>query len=714
MTEEQDAIIKSPLDSKIFLHGMAGVGKTTTGVGRLRHLLESGVPAHSILVVVPQKRLGMPYREEARNPIRQAGAEVTIATLGGLAQQMVRLFWPLITNKLSPVYPTRKPKFLMLEMVQYLMFKLLDPEIERSDFFNSVKISRARLFGQIADNLNKSALIGFPYTGIAQRLKAALPDDAERLHIFDDAQACATLFREYCVKYNLLDFSLQVALFSEHLWGLASPRAHLIERYQHLIADNIEEDTPATHRLLRELLPACRSALLIYDEDAGYRRFLGADDVSALSLKELCERSATLDASLVMSEPVEALLAELREVMRDEPESETPVARSAARHAIAHTSAIQSRFHTQMLDWVADRISQLIQEEGAKPSEIVILSPLLNDSLRFALTARLKSRGVPAYTLRPSRPLHSEPAVRALITLAKLAHPQWRPQSQMDGKRQVKKFDVVQMLLTVIGEIDLARATLLAEVLFKQGRLNPFSGITNSEMRSRITEVFGERFERLRSWIDAYQSSSTDPLDPADPIDVFFRRLFGEVMSQRGFGFHGPFDAVRVIANLIDSARSFRQSVEQIESNVEIGAEYVKMVDDGILADQYEPPEWKQHPDAVLIAPAYTFLLSNQAVDYQFWINLDSQAWARRLHQPLTQPYVLSLQWNPGAIWTDADEQRTSREMLSRVVSGLVKRCRSKIFLGFSKFDERGNEQIGELRNIFDFLLRSLPADHAD
>jgi len=46
--------------------------------------------------------------------------------------------------------------------------------------------------------------------------------------------------------------------------------------------------------------------------------------------------------------------------------------------------------------------------------------------------------------------------------------------------------------------------------------------------------------------------------------------------------------------------------------------------------------------------------------------------------------------------------------MLLRVVTGLLKRCRKKIFVGYSKFDERGNEREGEMRVIFDLLLRSI------
>ncbi len=700
LTEAQQNITSSPIECKIFLSGKASAGKTTVGVHRLRHLIDSGVYPHSILVLVPQQRLAQPYYAEIRHPQREAGAEVTVATLGSLSHQIVNLFWPLVIDRLNPKNSNLSPTFLSQELIQYIMFKVVEPEIVRNDYFNSVKIEKTRLFSQITDNLNKASLIGFPPTEFGQRLKTAMPEDLERINIFENTQACANLFRQYCLENRLLDFSLQVALFIDHLWKLEIPRTYLTNRFTHLIVDNTEEDSPATHRMLSDWLHTCKSALVMYDEHAGYRRFLGADNQSALLLRESCDLEVALEKSQVMTPPVEALLGEVSEILAG---ADTVEIEASPHAAVAYTPSEQSRFHTQMLDWAADCVAELVQEKEATQGNIVILAPLLSDSLRFAMVSRLEARGIASYTLRPSRPLHDEPAVRALITLAKLAHPDW----VIDKKYQVKKFDVVQMLISVIGEMDLARANLLTEMLFKSKtpELLRFSGVTNAEIRARISEVLGTRFEKLAAWIDEYKAGLVQP------IDVFFSRLFGQVLSQKGFGFYltaqSNFDEARLISNLIDSARSFRQTLNRIEPEQESGQEYVKMVDEGVLANQYEPQEWKGNPDAVLIAPAYTFLLGNQAVDYQFWLNIDSPAWNRRLQQPLTQPYVLSLQWPAEQVWTEQDELRTSREMLYNVISGLLKRCRKKIFIGHSKFDERGQEREGELRGVFDLLLRS-------
>jgi hypothetical protein len=112
--------------------------------------------------------------------------------------------------------------------------------------------------------------------------------------------------------------------------------------------------------------------------------------------------------------------------------------------------------------------------------------------------------------------------------------------------------------------------------------------------------------------------------------------------------------------------------------------------------------------DAVLIAPAYTFLMRNEPVQYQFWLNIGGQGWAERLYQPLTQPHVLTRNWILGRVWTDEDEVETSAEGLYRLISGLIGRCRHRIYLGYSELGEQGVEQRGVLLDALQRMLRRL------
>ncbi|MGJ3238993.1 MAG: UvrD-helicase domain-containing protein [Anaerolineae bacterium] len=690
LLKAQRQVAKDNFDKIIFLDGLAGTGKTTAGIERVKQLIRDGVAPDSILVIVPQMALGVPYVEALRRSRVEIGADIQATTIGKLAFETVELFYPLLFGDLEEQKSIQRPHFLTLELVQYYMTRFVAPEIEHLDLFNSVTISRSRLYTQIVDNLNKSALVGFDYTTLAERLKSAWRGDVAQQHIYDDAQTSAQIFREICLKYFMLDFSLQLEFF-KMLWDEhAVVRQYYTQQYRHLIVDNIEEDTPTTHDLLRDWIPHTDSTLLIYDQDAGYRRFLGADPLHASRLRDLCSVHITLDNHRVMSDVMSAFQDEIaRSLGQVVPERKDIV---DPRDAIIYED---NRYHPQMIDWATENIASLIHNQGVSPQEIVILAPFMPDALRYSLMVRLQERDVPVRSHRPSRALRDEPATRALLTWAKIAHPDW--------DMQPGQFDLAYALTTSIDGLDLVRARLLADVLYRKGALQPFATIQNETVQHRITFDLGQRYDRLYQWLVDYQAE-----EQRIPLDVFFTRFFGEVLSQPTFGFHEQWDAANATANLIDSARQFRQMVSEIEpARQQLAREYVQMVDAGVIANQYVR-DWVSDQDAVLIAPAYTFLLSNQPVDYQFWLNVGSVGWAQRLYQPLTHPYVLSRQWPLGQVWTDIDEHETNQETLSFLVLGLIRRCRKQIYLGLSEFGEQGYEQRGPLLMAIQSMLRRL------
>jgi hypothetical protein len=131
------------------------------------------VPAEQILVLIPQRSLAGPYYDEVQRPDFPAGGSVNIVTLGGLAQRMIALFWPVVSGSAGFAAPNRPPIFLTLETAQYYLAGLVKPLLEQG-YFETIHVDRNRLLSQILDNLNKSAAVGFPHTQIAERLKSAL------------------------------------------------------------------------------------------------------------------------------------------------------------------------------------------------------------------------------------------------------------------------------------------------------------------------------------------------------------------------------------------------------------------------------------------------------------------------------------------------------------------------------------------------------------
>jgi superfamily I DNA/RNA helicase len=692
----QRKIIESPLDSKLFVAGPMGTGKTSAGVERMRYLLEQGVPGESILMLAAQRTVQEPYLDLLYSPERIAGGEVTSTTLGGgLARRVCDLFWPIAVEAAGFAHPDQPPVFLSLETSQYYMAHIVRPLLDEG-YFESVTMDRNRLYSQILDNLNKAAIVGFHYTEIASRLDAAYFGDPAQRRVYQDAQDCAIRFREYCLQNNLLDFSLQLEMFSNILWPLDMVRDYLTRTYRHLIYDNVEEDSPRAHDIIRAWLPEFQSALLIYDEGGGYRHFLGSDPLTGQALNELCDEQVVLDQSFVMSENIANLASSLEQIILPD-----PAAFPSEPAGGESVGIITSRFYPELLDAVVAETKLLVEEAGIPPAEIVVLSPFLSDALRFSVMNRLEAAGIPTRSHRPSRSLREEPASQALLTLAALAHPEWNIHPP--------RFDVAYALMQSIEGLDLVRAQLLAEIVYRSRelRLSTFEEI-DPDVQERITFLVGNRYTTLRDWLLAYRESEELP------FDHFLRRLFGEVLSQPGFGFHADFDSVRVASSLVESVRNFRQALESTylyqadgARFPHLGQEYIRMLQDGVIAASYLEGWRTQDKDAVLVAPAHTFLMMNRPVTAQFWLDVGSSGWHQRLAQPLTHPHVLTREWEPGRIWTDADEVETSRIAMARVVSGLLHRCRKRVYLCLSELGESGFEQRGDLLRAFQRVLQT-------
>ncbi|HAF61093.1 MAG TPA: hypothetical protein DCK95_02070 [Anaerolineaceae bacterium] len=684
----QQEVIESEINTHLFLEGPFKSGKTSAATARLKHLADQSNPEHQILILTPQHTLSQAYQRCLLESDFPSGVIPTITTLAGLSRQFIRLFWSMISENSGFQARSASPTFLNMESAQFFMEQVCQPFLAKG-YFLEVHINQARLFSQILDTMNKAALIGYPLEETAPRLTAAWNGEAIRVKHYQQSQECALAFRKFCLQNDVLDFSLQIEIFRNAILANSSLRQQFFKPYHYLIADNIEEDVPCLHDLLLELSDQIPSMLLIKDLHAGFRSFLGADPPSADRLRSICSQNFTFTEQFRVSSPMHAFQSAMTHcIMRKNSTDISP-------DALQAYTLQNVQFYPEMINSICDMVDHLVHEEQVPPGEIAILSPYLPDSLKFSLTTRLQSLSIPYLSTRPSRTLAEESVTNAVLVFAKHAHPQWEIPITSEELRSA--------LMVLLPGCDIIRASLLAQNTLKANHhLEHFSTIPEFT-RTRITYAMGNQFDVILDWIDQYQQSTQVPLD------VFLSLLFGEVLSQPGFGLHNDIDNAVLLTRLIASIRDFRLTFQSLaeQQHIDSSQLFMETLQRGLLPASF----YRDEPDldTVTIAPAFTFLMKNKPVRYQFWLDIGDIGWWERLDQPLTHPYVLNRNWDPSKRWTDAQEYQANQSSLERLVRGLLDRCEEHVYLYVVRLNQAGiNQSSPLLSGIQLFLKRTM------
>lgn len=720
LTATQQRMVNFPRqgNASLWLHGLAGSGKTAALIARLVALLAEGTRPDQILVLVSDRAQADLYDQAlARCAVPNCGG-ATITTFYGLCQRAVALFWPVVARSAGFTHPEIEPTFLTLESTQYYMARIVQPLMQAEGYFSELTIRRERLLSQVIDNLNKSALVGFLPQEIAKRLTAAWAGSERRYTSYLQAEDCALRFRAFCLQHNLLDISLTTDIFTQQVRACPQYQAYATTQYQHLMVDNLEENVPVACSYIEWLLTRCASSILAMDDEGSYRVFLGADWQAAVELGRRCQVEIAMGTLPGTNPALLALADGARRAMH------LPGLKLGQPGSVR--SALQgqcsTRYWAGMIRWVAEQVVCLVTQ-GCPPSEIAIVAPYVNEVMRFALEDDLDRHGVRLFLLRPATTLRDDVIVRASLCLARLAHPYWAENSEA-SLRQLPVEDMAEALGQVMAGLDPVRARLLAEKALPEGTLAlaDLSGNVASTaaqvgvLWQRLGFQLRERYQALRGWLNDYA------VDSAQPLDIFLARLFGEVLSLPGFGLYQRPDLARSYSRLLESAYKFRLAttadeqslrsgvVQPLASTPDLGCTFTAFVLAGLASAEYVSDRPDTADDGVILAPAYAYLTRGLRSRYQFWCDLRADGWWNRPNQPLTHPYVLSQRWPLGRPWYDADEDQARRQALGRVLVGLAARCTEGVFWASSELGVGGDEQSGRLERM---LQNALVAENA-
>ena len=696
-TPQQRELITAGLSEKIRLTGPAGCGKTTAAAERVRFLLDNAEAWPQVLLFTPGRNYSGPYQDL----LSRDGIRPQVTTYNSYVQNCLKLFWPLIADGTGFSHRKNYPMFLTIESAQIIMAKLIEPKLQEG-YFSGLTSSLSRVFNQVMVALHKCAAAMIPFEDYAGIMKDSWGGDGALLPVFDQVLECGRLFRETCLRKNLLDYSLQLEVFSRHLLPHPVFRDWLREQKLHVVFDNLEEEVPAAHHFIRELAPLCRSMLLITDRDGGYRSFMGCDPYSAEQLSDVCTKTVTFEQSFVCTPPVlamESVIADPKQENRDLPVSP----RSAFSFAAGH-------HYPEMIRKAVSDVAGLIHLQGIAPKDIVILAPLVSDVLYTEMERGLREQGIRVYLHRPSRPLLNERVTRSLLTLCELVMP-------IPGT-QVRLLDIVQMAQCFIEGLDPMRGQLIVGGMFREKKrddpdpieyeIRPFASLSE-EKRSRIPVSVAERFEILREWIEAQRKNRTR--SPEKIVSEFFT----DILVREGFVTDQETNLG--VSKAADSMAKYREVLDYLDSADPSDGfmpgweDYFRLVGLGMINAKYYEELYAQPEDAVLISLTSAYLSMNRTASYQIWLNVGAPRWWERFYGELTNDAVLSRNWIPDRKWDVLTAAAWNDAHMLRQIRGLLRRCRVQVRAYSSEMNEAGMEQHSKLLYLFSSLARRFQYD---
>ncbi|CCH65469.1 Hypothetical cyanobacterial membrane protein, in cluster with PxcA [Richelia intracellularis HM01] len=617
----------------------------------------------------------------------------------GFIQDEVILFWPLLVKSLD--LKAQFPVLLRPETEQKLAAKLWHKslDIETQGYKG---MGEYRLVRRLLDCLQLAAYAAVACEDITTILTSALIVEGNNLNLEPEFIAFLLLnWRDWCLERGFLTYGIVTELYGQHLLQDSQYQQQLHKRYQGLLADDVQDYPAITRHLFEFLLDNNVASVFTYNADSIVRLGLGADPCYMEGLASRCQQKILIESSKnnmanILATPMMKLVTESMTLSQLPPIVKT----------------IQTTSRAQLLRQTAETIAEAIKTRNVQPKEIAIIAPGLDAIARYTLIEILNKQGITVETLHDKRPLISSPLVRALLTIISFVYPGLGRLVDRDkvaemlvllsGNEEKRTKDEKNTVSSQLPKIDLVRAGLLADYCFVPHIERPDLLPARTFKRwDRLGYTATKAYSEILAWLKEQRSQQELSLIP-NPV------FFLDKAIQHFFGNDGSlqYHQIAALRELIETAQHYwdidirlgkSQTLNDNHQMANTIAEFIQLLRQGCITANPHPVSTLGHlSNAVILATIFQYRSSRRSHPWHFWLDTGSQLWAKGGAATLFGANYF-LHNRLGKSWTAEDEQLAENQRLRRILSDLLARVSTRVYLCHSKLAINGQEQIGPL-----------------
>ncbi|MGM0436964.1 MAG: UvrD-helicase domain-containing protein [Bacillota bacterium] len=593
---------------------------------------------------------------------------LNIFTYFGFIQKEIRDKWIYIEKNLEGLRKKVEPTFMNVETAHFVMSKFVEKKRKNNEIFDYINATSSQIAVQLIDNLNYGAMNCLNFEEMEKRLLDWANKEEQKHKIFKESINIMKIFREFCIKNRVIDYSLLVDLYNKILLPNENYLNKLRNEFFYLYVDDLEKTVPAAQKLYEILNNNTKKTYMTFNPEAGINRFFGGNPV--LAKKQFLNKGQIIEFSKSFTSSEES-----RELANGFKERVLGNKNSLKTKYIK--GEIDTELRGDMFIKTAKKVVELIKS-GIKPGEIALIAPNIDKVMEFTLEHYFENKGYNVYNFKNSKRLVDIPFAQALITLTLLTNPDWNINIDYSSLHQT---------ISLLLDLDPVRSGLITEEIFKNAYVLP--EINNLALRERVGFNSAEKYDHLRNWVEEKKNREIE-------VAHFFQLVFGELLAPLS-----PSDEdILACRQIIESVKKFKNVVESFKdfNQKELGKDFIEMIYNGTIAAEvlYQ----NEHTDdEIILATPYKFLQNPQidSVKYIFLLDISSNNWLRSIAKELSNPYIFSPQWKNERNWDDELDQNLRKIQLVEFFQSIISKSQEGLYLNDSYLNSQGWEQEGKL-----------------
>ena len=612
----------------MLIQGSVASKKTEFLIDKYAELVNSGIEPKKILVLVQNATLQRNFSDKVLEKLNiESFSKLKIYSFNSLVYNTVSDNWAIIEG-VNPNRPKSViiPNLTGLEVSQYILKNIIK-EVEFKGY-NSGRSLLHQLFRRysliVQNNLSNAE--------VNERGKI-LKEPYE-----SDIAVAMKKFYSKTLELRSFDYLRQSLVFN-----YIYKNTDYFKDIKYLIVDDGDEITPICFDFIEFLAPRLKDWYISYDFNGSSRAgYLSADKLAVWEFERLFkEKSIELDESGKMLSDAKKIFSNLK---------------GGQIEVLDNFEFCSLSRRSEIINSAVNEIISLT-ERGVLPSEIMVITPVVDEMLQFTLEEKLKDR-LNVRILSGSKKLVENPLVLSVLNILKL---------NTALKDSLTEFDLRPILNDFLG-IPIKYCAKILENFTNTKTLTEYE-FENSE----FTENYSRFLEFLNSNNLKLSLQAFQLYDKFAPRSRFRR----EVLSGFSFFLKELRDFESVYGDEISSHKV--DILLQIENSI-------------ISENPYSTFEIE--PTDLIVGTPQKVIDNRLKTQYQFWLDTSNQNWMKSDIGPLYNSWVFQKGWDKDDFTTE-DNITLSKDKTARILRKLTLLAGEKIYTYSSLFDGSGVENFG-------------------